>query len=104
MKNAIIVLVFAFTMQNAYSQNKSKFSVEINYGLNGNFFLRDYDEIGEPADKKYFFKKNFVGTTTGISLTYLFNQKNGIFVEYDRSVNIGKFFYSSFSFAAKLIL
>lgn len=57
MKNIYVNLALLFFSFSVYSQADKKFAVQINYGLNGNFFVRSYDELGGPANKKYFYKK-----------------------------------------------
>ena len=74
----------------AFSQDHSKFSLEINYGLNGNFFVRSYDELGGPANKTYYYKKDFIGSIAGLNFQYKINGKNAVFMGYERSINIGK--------------
>lgn len=64
--------------------------MQVNYGLNGNFFVRSYDEISGPANKKYFYKKNFLGTIGGVELTYKISKKSSLFVGYNKSINNGK--------------
>ena len=63
----------------------------MNYGLTGNFFVRDYDEAYSPSYyHKYFYKKNFIGTVAGVYADYRISSKSYIFVEYSRSINSGK--------------
>ena len=90
MKRIIIFLAINLLYNNCFSQNNSKFSIQISHGVNGNFFVRDYDELGGPAAQKYFYKKNFIGTVSGVSFSSNINQKSAIFLEYNRSVNRGK--------------
>lgn len=54
----------------AIAQKKNKFSFEINYGLNGNFFVRSYEEQAPPFPVTEISKKNFIGTVGGIELKY----------------------------------
>ncbi|GAB4395666.1 MAG: hypothetical protein OHK0053_05450 [Microscillaceae bacterium] len=49
------------------AQNKGRFSVEINYGLCGNFFVRSYEEV-TPFYIKSFYNKNFIGLIGGAEL------------------------------------
>lgn len=85
------ILIFSLVIGcSAFSQENSKFSVEINYGLNGNFFVRDYNEMGGPDNKVYFYKKNFIGSIAGINLQYILSRTSAVFVEYNRSINMGK--------------
>lgn len=87
----LTILVFFFCIDySAFSQQESKFSVEINYGLNGNFFVRSYDELGGPDNKAYYYKKNFIGSIAGLNFQYKINGNNALFMGYERSINIGK--------------
>jgi hypothetical protein len=52
------------------AQKKSKFSFEVNYGLNGNFFVRSYQEQAPPFPVTEISNKNFIGTIGGIELKY----------------------------------
>lgn len=88
-RTILILLILSTSFFKTFSQVGGKFSVEIQYGLNGNFFVRDYDELGGPDNKTFLYKKNFLGTISGISIRYLINTKNAIFVGYDRSSNLG---------------
>ncbi|MFY7900818.1 MAG: hypothetical protein ACOVNY_11585 [Chitinophagaceae bacterium] len=85
------VIYFLFCLLNkTNSQFKNNVFVNINYGLNGNFFVRSYDEVSGPVDKQYFYKKDFLGTIAGISLQYYFGKKTYVNVGYNRSINTGK--------------
>lgn len=90
MKNIYINLALLFFSFNVYSQAGNKFSVQINYGLNGNFFVRSYDELGGPTNKKYFYKKNFIGTIGGAELNYRLSKKSSLLMGYSRGINRGK--------------
>lgn len=72
------------------SQSKTKFSLEVNYGLFGNFFVREFDELGGPANKQYFYLKDFLGTSSGISGRISVSKKSSLFLEYTRTVNAGR--------------
>lgn len=74
----------------ANAQMKGKVSMQANYGINGNFFVRSYDEQGGPDNKTYFYKKDFIGTTGGVSLSFHVSNKSSLFVEYSRTMNSGK--------------
>lgn len=90
MKNIYINLALLLCSFSVYSQSDKKFSLQINYGLNGNFFVRSYDELGGPANKKYFYKKNFIGTIGGAELNYRINNRSSLLMGYCRSVNSGR--------------
>lgn len=85
---ATFLLLFAFF--HASAQEKSKFSLAIDYGLNGNFFVRSYDELGGPTSKTYFYKKDFLGTIAGIEAKYQLNEMSCLGLGYARSINKGK--------------
>ena len=74
MKNLFLIGLF-ISLSPAFGQKNSKLSIEVNYGLNGNFFVRSYDELGGPSDKEYFYKKDFLGTIGGIELKYQLNKE-----------------------------
>jgi len=84
-----IFFLFCF-LNKTNGQYKNNFFVNINYGLNGNFFVRSYDETNGPTDKQYFYKKDFLGTIAGISFQYYFGKKTYLNVGYNRSINTGK--------------
>lgn len=72
------------------AQKQSAFSIEVNYGLNGNFFVRSYDETGGPQNKTYLYKKNFLGTIGGIELKYHFKNNSALVAGFARSTNKGE--------------
>lgn len=53
----IISLLGCLLFALATCAQKSRFSLQGLYGLNGNFFVRSYNEPGGPAGKTYFYKK-----------------------------------------------
>lgn len=84
--------VVAFSQLQA--QKSDKFSLELNYGLNGNFFVRSYDELGGPPNKTYLYKKKFLGTVGGIELKYHLDNISSLIAGYSRSSNKGEKNYS----------
>lgn len=70
----------------AFPQN-SKFSIEGNFGINGNFWVANRDEQSGPADKTYFYKKNFIGTISGFEINYEMGKKSSLLIGYNRSIN-----------------
>ncbi|MGM0634675.1 MAG: hypothetical protein ACQESK_01320 [Bacteroidota bacterium] len=80
----------------------SRFEISANYGPAANFFV-DYDRpmvrsggsieplYSEVFDEFNLHQKNMIGTSGGISITYNFNEKNGISFSYDRTLNHGKY-------------
>lgn len=65
--------------------------MQVNYGLTGNFFVRDYDETYSPSSfHKYFYSKNFIGNIAGLYAEYRVSRRSFVFIEYSRSTNTGK--------------
>lgn len=89
MKLYLILVLSFFSSLQTHSQTPSKFSLELNYGLNGNFFVRSYDETGGPQNKTYLYKKNFLGNVGGLELKYHFRNKSALILGYARSTNKG---------------
>lgn len=89
MKYIILFHFLVFSFQ-SFSQTPKKNSLEINGGLNGNFFVRSYDEVQGPADKTYFYKKNFLGTAIGAEFKYKLNPSSALSIGYTRTFNKGK--------------
>lgn len=93
MKQTIINLIISFvfiTQVQAQEILPGKFSVQVHYGPQGNFFVRSYDEQGGPSDKIYLYKKNFVGTISGIEMKYKTGQRSLLSIGYARGINLGK--------------
>jgi hypothetical protein len=68
------------------AQTKDHISIEVNYGLIGNFFVRSYDEtIAPPA--QLFYKKNFVGTAGGLEVKYNLSQRSSVNFGFAKSTN-----------------
>jgi hypothetical protein len=83
----IKVFVFLFVVQYSLAQPKSRLSVEVNYGLGGNFFVRDYDERNIPGVGINFYNKNFVGTIGGVDVRYKIGKKSILGLGFARSIN-----------------
>ncbi len=79
----ILVVVQIFYLQ---AQTKNRISIEINYGLNGNFFVRSYDETA-PIPIMRFLKKNFIGSVGGFEVKYNLTANSSINLAYAKSVN-----------------
>lgn len=71
-------------------QGQSKFSLQVNYGVNGNFFVRSYDESSRNSNSVFLLKKNFIGPASGIELNYKISRKSSLGIGYARTVNSGK--------------
>lgn len=93
-KISIFLFIFILTFVQLQAQNSTRFSIEANYGLNGNFFVRSYDELDGPSNKTYLYKKNFLGTVGGIEIKYHLNNSSALIVGYARSTNKGEKNYS----------
>ncbi len=88
MKQKITLIMGIFLINSVVLHaQKSKFSLEANYGLNGNFFVRSYDELGGPNPKTYFYKKNFVGSIAGLELKFQMDSSSTLSIAYAQSVN-----------------
>ncbi len=86
MKRTILSIVIIFYFSSLQAQKQKRVSVEINYGLNGNFFVRSYDEkIPQPA--KLFYKKNFIGSIGGLEVKYNLTANSTINLGYAKSLN-----------------
>ncbi len=68
MKSILYIFSIVISIQIS-AQTKSRFSAEINYGVQGNYFVRSYNEIGRP-DGTAFLNKNFIGTIGGAEIIY----------------------------------
>lgn len=84
-------LVFVLLLVNSiilFSQKKNSVALEINYGLNGNFFVSDpgYGRPGGPSNKK-FYQKNFIGSIKGVEVKYCFTKKARLGFAFANSIN-----------------
>lgn len=68
-------------------QKMSGIQLEVNYGLNGNFFVRSYTEQNFAGFGQSFYNKNFIGSIGGIELAYALSEKTAIRLGYSRSIN-----------------
>lgn len=71
---------------------QKRFSLEVNYGLNGNFFVRSYPE-NAPWPLLEFNKKDFIGTIGGVEGRYALNSKSSIGLGFSKSHNQKKINY-----------
>lgn len=94
-KLALFIILFGISTITICQTKNNRFAMEINYGLNGNFFVNSYDEVNNgPTNHTYFYNKNFLGTVAGIELSYNFNSYKSIFLGFSNSSNRGKKNYS----------
>lgn len=79
-------LILIFINYQCFSQGKPTWSFEINYGVQGNFFVKSYDEENTPYAQS-FYKKNFIGSIGGLALKYNFKKNSSLVLGFDKSVN-----------------
>lgn len=85
MKKIILLFnIYLIPFTPSVAQDNSRFSISINYGLNGSFFVRSYDESGPGI---HFYNKNFIGTSGGAELKYRLNKRSTIALGYMESNN-----------------
>lgn len=85
--------VFIFFTCFVDAQTKNMFSIEGEYGINGNFFVRSYNEQNTPVGRS-FYNKNFIGTIGGLNFKYRLTPKSSIGVAYARSVHSKEISYN----------
>ncbi len=86
MKRLILFCLVVIQISILQAQTKKRISIEINYGLNGNFFVRSYDETA-PSPVVRFLKKNFIGSIGGIEVKYNLSATSSVNLAYAKSVN-----------------
>ncbi len=74
------------------AQQCNKLSIEASYGLQGNFFVRSYEELGRP-DGTAFLNKNFIGSIGGLEMSYQVTKISSISLGYAQSTNNRKINY-----------
>lgn len=82
----LITLCLFWILSSSQNANRN-FFVDINYGINGNFFVRSYTEQNLAGFGQSFYNKNFIGTIGGIDLAYSLSERTTIGLGYSRSVN-----------------
>ncbi len=85
-QKSLFYLLFTGILLSCYSQDK-KLKIEIQYGPQGNFGVRDYEERIIPGISYAFYEKRFVGTIGGIELKYSLGKKLNVGIGYNRSIN-----------------
>ena len=63
----VTLLMLVSLVSKGIGQDK-KISIEVNYGLQGNFSVRGYKERNTPGISYDFLKKNFLGSMGGIEV------------------------------------
>ncbi|MBW7838070.1 MAG: hypothetical protein H3C36_00200, partial [Chitinophagaceae bacterium] len=97
MIKAVLALVAVFSVPYyGFAQSRLKSSVEIHYGLSGNFFVKSYDESQMGNSAVYLYKKRFLGTIGGIEYSLSVNDKSSFFAGYSRSINKGRKNYAGY--------
>ncbi len=86
MKRLILFGLLVIQISILQAQTKKRISLEVHYGLNGNFFVRSYNET-IPPPAKLFYKKDFIGTIGGIEVKYNLTTNSSINLAYAKSVN-----------------
>lgn len=86
MKTIYLFLLSISSVLVSNGQNK-KIRLEINYGLQGNFFVSDYEEIIIPNVRSQFYDKNIIGNISGLELKYSIGKRLFMGLGYSRSVN-----------------
>lgn len=90
MYKLIFHLFLVIISLNTFGQRQSRLSVQISHGINGNFFVRSYNEFGGPANKTYFYKKDFIGSITGVNAEYRISPASFVVIDFFKSTNLGK--------------
>lgn len=93
MKSILFIFAIAISLQ-IKAQTKSRFSAEINYGVQGNFFVRSYNEIGRP-DGTAFLNKNFVGSIGGAEILYRATNRALWGIAFSKSTNTRSVTYNT---------
>jgi hypothetical protein len=84
----VFVLLYSVFSTNVFAQQKKRFSIEINYGANCNFFVKSYDEKYAPSvEHLYLYKKKMIGSSGGVELRYNISKYASLIAGYSRTVN-----------------
>ncbi len=73
----------------------SKFSFDVHYGPQANFFVRSYDETPNSIYQKSFYKKKLIGVVAGAELKYRVGKKGSLIAGYVSSTNSATVGYST---------
>ena len=87
MKRILLLLLAIVPFASTFSQSKDILSVKVNYGLNGNFFVKQYDELSGTPNKTFLYKKDFLGTISGADLAVRIGKNSELGIAYSRSIN-----------------
>lgn len=82
----VFILLFICSIYCTISraQDNGRMAVSINYGLNGSFFVRSYDESRSGI---HFYNKSFIGTSGGAELKYRVGKHSKVSLGYMQSNN-----------------
>lgn len=86
MRKASLIICFLLSALFVTAQ-RSRFSIEGNYGLQRNFFVTSYDESPNSFSQTSFYKKAPIGTMGGIELKYRVGKRGALTLGYAGSVN-----------------
>ncbi|HEU5168608.1 MAG TPA: hypothetical protein VFU29_23845 [Chitinophagaceae bacterium] len=86
MKRLILFILVISQISCLQAQTKKRISLEINYGVGGNFFVGSYDET-PPIPVTAFYNKNFIGSIGGFEVKYNISTNSSINLAYAKSVN-----------------
>ena len=86
MKRLILFILVIIQFSYLQAQTQKHFSLEINYGVCGNFFVRSYPENAPPPIMQ-FYNKNFIGSVGGFEVKYNITSNSSINLAYAKSVN-----------------
>lgn len=86
MKKSGLVFCFLFSVILVIAQ-KSRFTIEGNYGLQNNFFVTSYNEAPNSIFQNSFYKKKAIGTIGGVEVKYRVGKRGSLGVGYAGSVN-----------------
>jgi hypothetical protein len=85
MRKVIIYICFClFLCTASWAQENGRISLSANFGLNGNFFVRSYDESGPGI---LFYEKNFAGVSGGAEIKFRLNRNSFLTLGYMESTN-----------------
>lgn len=83
----LILFLLIISFEPSEAQKFDKLRIQVNYGLNGNFFVRSYDERTFANGATQFLNKNFLGRIGGIDLSYKIGRNLLLGIGFDRSSN-----------------
>src|SRR5688500_9311647 len=93
MKRLILFILVITQISYLQAQTKKRISLQINYRLNGNLFVRSYDEVGGPAAMR-FLNNEFIGSIAGLEMAYSLNKKSRLGLAFAKSLNSIEIDYS----------